>query len=161
MSTDAAQDRNQNGILCCGARIALGVSHEIREKGFRDQIISSACYRWPMSKAPKKMKTLALFNHKGGVGKTTLTVNIADSLADLGICVLVVDADPQCNLSSFYLQEKQLDQLLGESDDVEGGTIWSAIKPVVDGKGPIKDVDLYDIRDNVFLCHGRRAVSRL
>jgi cellulose biosynthesis protein BcsQ len=46
-----------------------------------------------------KVKTLALFNHKGGVGKTTLTVNIADSLADLGICVLVIDADPQYNRS--------------------------------------------------------------
>ncbi|WP_315773037.1 MULTISPECIES: ParA family protein [unclassified Bradyrhizobium] len=107
-----------------------------------------------MSKAPKKMKTLALFNHKGGVGKTTLSVNIADSLADLGFCVLVVDADPQCNLSAFYMREKELDELLGESDDAEGGTIWSAIKPVIDGKGPIKDVNLVEVRDNVFLCPG-------
>ena len=59
-----------------------------------------------MSKAPKKMKTLALFNHKGGVGKTTLSVNVADTLVDLGFRVLMVDADPQCNLTSFYLEEK-------------------------------------------------------
>lgn len=83
------------------------------------------------------MKTMAFFNHKGGVGKTTLAVNVADTLVDLGVKVLMVDADPQCNLTSFYLEEKQLDELLGESDDVDGGTIWSAIKPVVDGKGPI------------------------
>src|SRR5271168_2389565 len=102
-----------------------------------------------MSKAPKKMKTLALFNHKGGVGKTTLSVNIADSLADLGFCVLVVDADPQCNLSAFYMREKELDELLGESDDAEGGTIWTAIKPVIDGKGPIKDVELFEVRENI------------
>lgn len=101
-----------------------------------------------------KVKTLALFNHKGGVGKTTLTVNIADALADLGLCVLIVDADPQCNISSFYMVEKDLDALLGESDDVNGGTIWSAIKPVVDGKGPIADVELVEVRDNVFLCPG-------
>lgn len=107
-----------------------------------------------MSKAPKKMKTLALFNHKGGVGKTTLSVNVADTLVDLGFRVLLVDADPQCNLTSFYLDEKTLDALLGESDDVNGGTIWSAIKPVIDGKGPIKDVDLFELRDGLFLCPG-------
>jgi len=41
------------------------------------------------------MIRIALFNHKGGVGKTTLTVNIGDTLADLGKRVLIVDADPQ------------------------------------------------------------------
>ncbi|MEM5317252.1 AAA family ATPase [Paraburkholderia sp. JHI869] len=100
------------------------------------------------------MKTLAFFNHKGGVGKTTLTVNTADSLVDQGVRVLMVDADPQCNLTSFYLNEKELDALLGESDDVNGGTLWSAIKPVVDGKGPIKEVEAYEIRDGLYLCPG-------
>lgn len=100
------------------------------------------------------MKTLAIFNHKGGVGKTTLSVNIADAMADLGYSVLLVDADPQCNLTSFFLSEKELDELLGESDDVNGGTIWSAIKPVVDGKGPIKEIEAYEIRKNLFLCPG-------
>ena len=66
----------------------------------------------------------------------------------------MVDADPQCNLTSFYLEEKVLDELLGESDDPNGGTIWSAIKPVIDGKGPIKDVDLYEIREGLYLCPG-------
>jgi cellulose biosynthesis protein BcsQ len=102
----------------------------------------------------KKPNTLALFNHKGGVGKTTLTVNLTDALVDLGLRVLMVDADPQCNLTSFFLNEKQLDELLGESDDVNGGTLWSAIKPVVDGKGPIKDIELFKIRSGMFLCAG-------
>ncbi|MHB1273349.1 MAG: ParA family protein [Rhodanobacter sp.] len=35
-----------------------------------------------------------------------------------------------------------------------GGTIWSAIKPVVDGKGPIKKVDAFQIRDGLYLCAG-------
>lgn len=51
----------------------------------------------------KAVKKIALFNHKGGVGKTTLTVNITDALAESGKTVLLVDADPQCNLTSFYL----------------------------------------------------------
>ena len=100
------------------------------------------------------MKTLAIFNHKGGVGKTTLAVNAADALVDLGFRVMLVDADPQCNLTSFYLPEKELDELLGESDEVTGGTIWSAIKPVIDGKGPIKEIEAYEIRNNLLLIPG-------
>jgi cellulose biosynthesis protein BcsQ len=100
------------------------------------------------------MKTLALFNHKGGVGKTTLAINLADAMVDLGLKVLLIDADPQCNLTSFFLDEKQLDALLGESDDVNGGTIWSAIKPVIDGKGPIKSIEPFEIRDGLFVCPG-------
>lgn len=100
------------------------------------------------------MKTMAFFNHKGGVGKTTLTINVAYALVDLGFRVMMVDADPQCNLTSFFLSEKQLDDLLGESDEPGGGTIWSAIKPVVDGKGPIKPVLAYEIENGLFLAAG-------
>lgn len=92
------------------------------------------------------MKKIALFNHKGGVGKTTLTVNIADALTEMGKRVLLVDADPQCNLTAFYVAEPELEALLGESGD-EGSeaTIWSAIKPVVAGRGGIAPVVLLDV----------------
>lgn len=92
------------------------------------------------------MKKVALFNHKGGVGKTTLTVNIADALVNAGKRVLLIDADPQCNLTSFYIDEPKLEELLGGSDeDHSDATIWSSIKPVVLGRGGIKDIALWQV----------------
>lgn len=49
------------------------------------------------------MKKIVLFNHKGGVSKTTSTYNIGWMLAEKGHKVLLVDADPQCNLSALFL----------------------------------------------------------
>lgn len=46
---------------------------------------------------------ISVFNHKGGVSKTTTTFNLAWMLAQKGKRVIMVDADPQCNLTGFVL----------------------------------------------------------
>lgn len=48
-------------------------------------------------------KIISMFNHKGGVSKTTTTFNLAWMLASQGQRVLMVDADPQCNLTGLVL----------------------------------------------------------
>jgi cellulose biosynthesis protein BcsQ len=85
-------------------------------------------------------KRIAVFNHKGGVGKTTLTVNLAAALAESGKRVVLLDSDPQCNLTSYLLEDDVVDKLLDNSDEEDGETIWSAVKPVVEGDGALRTV---------------------
>lgn len=49
-------------------------------------------------------KIVTVFNNKGGVGKTTLTYHLAHALGELGHKVLLIDLDPQCNLTIIALQ---------------------------------------------------------
>jgi len=77
-------------------------------------------------------KRITVFNHKGGVGKTTLTYNIAAALSMLGKKVLLVDSDPQCNLSAYVIDGEVLDDLLDNSDGPQGRTVWSSLKPIAE-----------------------------
>lgn len=51
------------------------------------------------------MKILSVFNNKGGVGKTTLTYHLSHALSEMGYRVLMIDADPQCNLTIYSITE--------------------------------------------------------
>ena len=104
----------------------------------------------PRSKAVR----IALFSHKGGVGKTTLTVNISSALAAKGKKVLLVDADPQCNLTFHRVEEMVADNLLDKSESEEGKTLWSAVKPLVDGTGDVKYIEPIELIANTFLLPG-------
>src|SRR5258705_660183 len=55
------------------------------------------------------MRCIALMNQKGGVGKTTTTVNLGAALAELGQRVCLVDLDPQAHLTINYGMEPTAD----------------------------------------------------
>ena len=80
-------------------------------------------------------KVISIANQKGGVGKTTTTINISACLAEAGKRVLVIDMDPQGNTTSG----------LGIEKDEAENTIYEVILRTVD----IKDAIIKDIFDNL------------
>ncbi|KKW23908.1 MAG: Cobyrinic acid ac-diamide synthase [Candidatus Kaiserbacteria bacterium GW2011_GWB1_52_6] len=83
-----------------------------------------------------RTKKLVFVNNKGGVGKTTLAFNSAVALAKLGYKIVLVDLDPQCNLSRLALGEDYYTKnLFSETEK----TIYNVLRGVIEGGS---DIDL-------------------
>lgn len=79
-------------------------------------------------------KFLSVFNNKGGVGKTTLTWNLADALAERKKKVLLIDLDPQCNLSIAMLGADPFKAMV--SNAAAPKTIRSFLQGYLQNTGP-------------------------
>ena len=96
------------------------------------------------------MKSIAIFNNKGGVGKTTYLYHIANLLADRGNVVLMVDCDSQCNLTAYSISDVQIRQSWTES----GNSIYRVIEPIADGIGDYRKRKPTKVSENLFLVPG-------
>lgn len=88
------------------------------------------------------MKAIAMFNNKGGVGKTTLTCNLSAYIARTGKKVMLIDADPQCNSTIYCFTDDLFSKVYY---DKKGFTIYDVIKPVNQGIGYVKNVEVYNL----------------
>jgi chromosome partitioning protein len=79
-------------------------------------------------------KIITLFNHKGGVSKTTTTFHLGWKLAKQGKRVLIVDADPQCNLTGLTLGIDDYDSLFKFYDSRQNGNIYESVKSIFEGE---------------------------
>ena len=75
------------------------------------------------------MKIVAVANQKGGVGKTTTSVNLAASLAAMGRSVLLVDLDPQGNATMSSGVDKHNLELTAYELLVEGAPLKDVAVP--------------------------------
>jgi cellulose biosynthesis protein BcsQ len=82
------------------------------------------------------VQSIAFFNNKGGVGKTTLLCNVAAYISIY--CkkkVCVVDADPQCNATQYFFDEELVEKIYNDDNSF---TIFKIIEPLSLGEGYTK-----------------------
>lgn len=109
------------------------------------------------------VQKIALFNHKGGVSKTTTTFNLGWMLASKGKRVVLVDSDPQCNLTGLALGAAT------EDDETRIQEIYNTTSNIKTGLAPafesqpraIEAVDCIPVQgqDNLFLLPGHVGLA--
>lgn len=104
------------------------------------------------------MKTVAFFNNKGGVGKTTLVYHLAYLMADRGETVLAVDLDPQANLTSMFLIEDELENFWPNSEE-HPHSIYGALRPIIRGIGDVQTPFVHRVNQRLGLIVGDLALS--
>lgn len=82
---------------------------------------------------------ISLFNHKGGVSKTTTAFNLGWAMADRGHSVLIVDGDPQCNLTGTALGFEGINDFQSFYAQFPNANLSNALSPIFQGAGsPLK-----------------------
>lgn len=102
------------------------------------------------------MKTIAFFNNKGGVGKTSLAYHLAWMFSERGLRTIVADFDPQANFTSMCLTEDCLEKIWQGSPRQ---TILGAIAPLKKGIGDVGPIEIESVSSRLALIVGDLALS--
>ena len=103
------------------------------------------------------MKTIAFFDSKGGVGKTSLVYHLAWMYADLGLSVVAADLDPQANLTSMFVDDDRLESLW--PDGSHSLTVFGAVQPLLEGTGDITEPHVEEVASGLGLLVGDLSLS--
>jgi cellulose biosynthesis protein BcsQ len=105
---------------------------------------------------------ISLFNHKGGVSKTTTTFNLGWMIASKGKKVLLVDGDPQCNLTGMVLGFEGITDLTQFYKTDKPHNIRDGLAPAFESRpSPITAVDCEQVKGqtNLFLLPGHIGLA--
>jgi len=102
------------------------------------------------------MRTIAFFNNKGGVGKTSLVYHVAWMLSLIKERVLIADLDPQANVTSMCLSPEVIEELW---DGDSRRTIYGAVRPLMTGEGDIAFLDPVRVANGLFIVPGDLELS--
>lgn len=105
---------------------------------------------------------IVFFNHKGGVSKTTTTFHLGWKLAERGSRVLLIDADPQCNLTGLIMQDEFEPYYINPPSNVRN--LMDGVSSAFQGRPtPIEAFDCYTIerRPGLFLLPGHPNLTEL
>ncbi|WP_263263020.1 AAA family ATPase [Pseudomonas sp. RIT-PI-S] len=80
------------------------------------------------------MKKVAIFNHKGGVAKTTMTFHLAWMLVERGKKVMVVDCDPQCNLTGMFINDMEEEYPFESTAAQRPRNLRDAVRPAFESR---------------------------
>lgn len=128
----------------------------------------------------RKLKIISLFNNKGGVGKSTLCYHLGYAMNEMAKKVLLIDLDPQCNLTISGMQEEELhniwkveDEFIEDYEDAcnkseaikkvlkSPRSIHFLLKPVEDGLTDIEELPPpVKLADNLDLIPGRLSLHK-
>lgn len=94
---------------------------------------------------------LTFFNNKGGVGKTSLIYHLSWIFASLHKRVVIIDLDPQANLTAAFLEEDTIEAIWNQQN--LGSTIYQCVKPLT-GVSDIAEPILQNIATDLYLLPG-------